>query len=782
MNKMIHPYPAVLDRPSRFEVLKIDSYSQPEGLRSYNSLPSLPFVSERLLALIHVIVFLCLAVHVFAQGIHWDEADLSIWQDRAINGPYKSNGDAYASVIPAEWQRIENNANQFRSNPTADRKSDYTIYTDRNQAKTVTNHLTMVDAAFYALVTNDSSLATTVKNELVWHSTQSGLQISPSTIQITDKGNWFRAEWLSRLLICADFVEDAFSPSELSTFKAWIADWAYSYEASIHKELSENLFRNRYQRDYNSNLGYNATNPYFDGKYAYQDSSGVKHNPIAVVHKHYNNRRAIVVEFFALTGVWLNDSILKDRGKLYVEEWIQFGVFPDGSQGEYERNSTSSNIQQGLAYSQVNMGIAAIIASAFDKNGDPSLFTYSTPNGIFGTECASGEPHKTLKLTVDTYFDLIEKQKLWYYYNGPIANEYLIDNTAEIGYDAGKQWIGEIYFAPIANRHWKDERILKGYLRTNPGSPNYPSSASGICSAGHYGPPWRGWNGATPSLLFMFAEMEGITTSYPSPSTTPDGYRETQLADGRTVFGFDPAWSAGREFEAAFDGDVNTFYDYGNSNSIYLGIDFEQTVNAEAIRFHPRLGEEVRMLGGLIQASNESSTSGYVTLHEITTTPEAREYVIPIDSNNAYRYYRYVSPANSYGNIAEFDVDLSTTAPLTDGDDLPDEWEILYFGGTNVTNGGEEEDFDGDGTTNYDEYVAGTDPTDPNDTLKLLSVTGVSWNSILGRIYVIHFTDDNWRTTQKTEPFPGSGETMYWFASGSYNINKRQYQIEVIMD
>lgn len=48
----------------------------------------------------------------------------------------------------------------------------------------------------------------------------------------------------------------------------------------------------------------------------------------------------------------------------------------------------------------------------------------------------------------------------------------------------------------------------------------------------------------------------------------------------------------------------------------------------------------------------------------------------------------------------------------SDGDGLPDSWEIEYFGDLSH---GPDEDFDGDGYTNLEEYEAGTDPTDIND-------------------------------------------------------------------
>ena len=47
-----------------------------------------------------------------------------------------------------------------------------------------------------------------------------------------------------------------------------------------------------------------------------------------------------------------------------------------------------------------------------------------------------------------------------------------------------------------------------------------------------------------------------------------------------------------------------------------------------------------------------------------------------------------------------------------DGDSLPDGWETYYFGDTNVVTG--TDDPDGDGQDNLTEFVAGTDPTDPD--------------------------------------------------------------------
>jgi hypothetical protein len=55
-----------------------------------------------------------------------------------------------------------------------------------------------------------------------------------------------------------------------------------------------------------------------------------------------------------------------------------------------------------------------------------------------------------------------------------------------------------------------------------------------------------------------------------------------------------------------------------------------------------------------------------------------------------------------------FTVAANNPATDTDGDGLPDSWEMQYFGSLNQTAGG---DFDGDGVSNLTEYQQGRNPT-----------------------------------------------------------------------
>jgi subtilisin family serine protease len=76
----------------------------------------------------------------------------------------------------------------------------------------------------------------------------------------------------------------------------------------------------------------------------------------------------------------------------------------------------------------------------------------------------------------------------------------------------------------------------------------------------------------------------------------------------------------------------------------------------------------------------------------------------------------------------------------TDGNGLPDWWEQLYFG--QLTGTDPNADPDNDGASNLAEWLAGTDPTDPNSYLKLVIPNGrptngyvVQWPSVAGRFY-----------------------------------------------
>jgi len=61
----------------------------------------------------------------------------------------------------------------------------------------------------------------------------------------------------------------------------------------------------------------------------------------------------------------------------------------------------------------------------------------------------------------------------------------------------------------------------------------------------------------------------------------------------------------------------------------------------------------------------------------------------------------------------------------TDGDGIPDQWELAHNLDPNTNDAGL--DPDGDRMTNLEEYVAGTDPRDPESVLKVALVHASGW-------------------------------------------------------
>jgi hypothetical protein len=101
-----------------------------------------------------------------------------------------------------------------------------------------------------------------------------------------------------------------------------------------------------------------------------------------------------------------------------------------------------------------------------------------------------------------------------------------------------------------------------------------------------------------------------------------------------------------------------------------------------------------------------------------------------------------------YGSLGQYELSGIVSGDL-DGDGMPNQWEMLYFG--SFTNALATEDFDGDGLNNYSEYVAGTEP---DSTSSVFEVTAFSvpvsngapfvvhWNTVEGRLYRVNYSDN----------------------------------------
>jgi hypothetical protein len=166
------------------------------------------------------------------------------------------------------------------------------------------------------------------------------------------------------------------------------------------------------------------------------------------------------------------------------------------------------------------------------------------------------------------------------------------------------------------------------------------------------------------TVTFSFSTQSGsqvgpYTLSLHSPSflsgfnipVTPASQQMTG-----TVIGTGGSYSnLGNTAAKAFDGNLSTFFDAPTASGSWAGMDLGSVKVITSISYAPRSGWASRMVGGVFQASNSATfSSGVVNLFTVTSTPATGVLTtVTISNTSAYRYVRYIGPANSYCNIAE---------------------------------------------------------------------------------------------------------------------------------
>ena len=95
-----------------------------------------------------------------------------------------------------------------------------------------------------------------------------------------------------------------------------------------------------------------------------------------------------------------------------------------------------------------------------------------------------------------------------------------------------------------------------------------------------------------------------------------------------------------------------------------------------------------------------------------------------------------------------FEAQVDSTLIDSDGDGIPDWWMMKYFGhptGQASDHSLASDDYDGDGVSNLQEFLAGTDPTDRNSVFRLWAAvpTGntmnLTWPAVPGKSYAVQY-------------------------------------------
>jgi len=131
---------------------------------------------------------------------------------------------------------------------------------------------------------------------------------------------------------------------------------------------------------------------------------------------------------------------------------------------------------------------------------------------------------------------------------------------------------------------------------------------------------------------------------------------------------------------------------------------------------------------------------------------------------------------------------LSATAVTdTDQDGIPDSWETANgLALSDPTDAGK--DFDGDGLTNLQEYLAGTDPNAPLNVLRIIEVAlagsdaQINFTSVTGKTYRVESADSIgsgiWNPVGGTAA--GTGATVTVTNPGAAGQARRAYRVRLL--
>ncbi len=214
------------------------------------------------------------------------------------------------------------------------------------------------------------------------------------------------------------------------------------------------------------------------------------------------------------------------------------------------------------------------------------------------------------------------------------------------------------------------------------------------------------------------------------------------------IMGTDGTYNNNKSFtkHQLFDGDIDTYFDSSESGTSWAGLDFGEGNEQQIyeISFVIRGGWDSaypRSEGAYIEGANISDFSDAVLLHTVSTNT-ADNYPavnrVAVQNTTLFRYVRlHAPPSYPLYSFAELDFTLGSDF-TAQGTSIP--WLEEY----GLSEADEFVDNDGDGLLTWEEYVAGTIPTDSTSVLELNSITSTPnglvlvWQSIEGKKYSIN--------------------------------------------
>jgi hypothetical protein len=441
-------------------------------------------------------------------AIHATQAEVDIWRQRRINGPYLD-----------DWNRIFSRANNFKSSPDKglwpgnqlntpwegnkvregnQNPNYYPGGSSSNPKGSRTWADGIRDAGFVYLITGDTSYRDLVRTLLLKQAAASGTNFSNTTkwrpTYINQDEDFQITLWLRKMTYAYSYIRSSLSSADRATIDAFFLKAGNYWDLVVHNS-AKSRFPNRYQDDYSNPKCCNEDKglTHYDGYRTYSfgwawDNKASQHNAA-----------------MAAIGAMLNDATLLSHAKRFVKEWIKYNTYPDGTVWD-QRRWQGATPQAGWAYASAPIGSNITAADHIARTGDMELYTYLTSEGVYGS---AGGPKSLLKISQRLANLTLGKAFAYASTDSTLSSFERIDPDGE----SPNPVVHYVYDVALAqaNVYYKDALLKSSYTRpmiSNPSNGGYD--------------PWGGDWGNLPGARFMFGQMEGKVWPYPTaPNSRP---------------------------------------------------------------------------------------------------------------------------------------------------------------------------------------------------------------------------------------------------------------------
>lgn len=439
-------------------------------------------------------------------GLFYTAEELKIWNNRRLNGVYKTHWD---SRISPNAQLFMDGTKDSAPWPGQVSQSCWDTTSDNHPDINGPQGMWANSAAFvfrildYAEDKNANQYLEKVRKYLLSHTDVAGLDFSDDARwcikSLQKQGSMqFMGAWLRRLAVTYSWVRNDLTESDRERFETWL-NTAGNYIVRHTEWFVSTSFTNRY------NDKYICDGKFCPGALSKPEilySGGPKHYQI---HDNWNNRAAAVASAAGIIGILTNDVVLTDKGARFFKESLRYAVWPDGTYVDIIR--TSPGATNAFSYPMVYLGSMCSLADALARVGDRSLYDYSTSIGFAGTESTTGQPPKSIRSVIMHLAGQVDGTIIKYGSGKDHVPDNIINTTNTGGYGDGS--ISDIFMAQ-SNIYYRNQYITSIYTRTAPGAPPRPQyTSSGFDQ-------FTGDWGTYPDVIFMFGGMEGKVWPYPA--------------------------------------------------------------------------------------------------------------------------------------------------------------------------------------------------------------------------------------------------------------------------